>query len=238
MFANQEPRQSAVDWLIPYQAAQDLHDMIYCRDVACMSPTDRAHVLATLLAKYLANIQASQFTSEAGYVTGKRVTDILITITSLLTAMKVNLTSLLEKVGVPAHVNNEARLMQWLNANYVYELGPNQSASPSDVYERNVHFAVAMPLQVFRILDAVETIKLMQRQDGQRPARSELISAAMHLWIQCVICHHRHNHASFLSDISERLREVEAKSIHAAQYGFFPNYNLQVAFGRQDGTLA
>jgi hypothetical protein len=232
MFPNQEPRTSVVDWLIPYQAAQDLHDMIYCRDVACLAPTERAHVLVTLLAKYLANIQASQFTSEAGYVTGKRVTDILITITSLLTAMKVNLTSLLEKVGVPAHVNNEARLMQWLNTNYVYELG-NTSASPSDVYGRGEQFTVAMPLHIFRALDAVETIKLMQPQ-GQTSARSSLINAAMHLWIQCVICHHRHNHASFMNDITERLREVEQKSLHSAQYGLFPNYNLKEAFGLQN----
>ena len=233
MFSNQETRQSVVDWLIPYQAAQDLHDMIYCRDVACMSPTDRAHVLTTLIAKYLSNIQAYMFTSEAGVVTGKRVTDILITITSLLTAMKVNLTSLLEKVGVPAHVNNEARLMQWLNSNYVYELGSGASASPNDVYGRQEQFTVAMPLHVYRMLDAMETIKLMQPQIGQSPARSALISSAMHLWIQCVICHHRHNHPSFMTDITERLREVEQKSIHSAQYGFFPDYNLGLAFGKR-----
>ena len=233
MFPQQEPRQSAVDWLIPYQAAQDLHDMIYCRDVACMSPTDRSHVLVTLIAKYLSHIQAFTYTSDAGMITGKRVTDILITITSLLTAMKVNLTSLLEKVGVPAHVNNEARLMQWLNANYVYELGNGGTSAPADVYGRNEHFTVAMPLHVYRMLDAMETIKLMQPSTGQSPARSVLVNAAMHLWIQCVICHHRHNHASFLGDIAERLREVESKSIHSQQYGFFPDYNLNLAFSRK-----
>lgn len=231
MFPTQEPRQSAVDWLIPYQSSQDLHDMIYCRDVVCMSPTDRAHMLCTLIARYLTHIQADAMTADAGFTAGKRVTDILITITSLLTSMKVKICDLLSKVGVPVHVNNEARLMQWLVQNYVFELGPNQQASAADVYDRNLHFSVAMPIQVTRILDAIETIKLMQPQ-GQQPARGALIQAAMHLWVQCVICHARHNHASFLNDIAERLREVELKSIHHTQYGLFPNYNLTVAFGR------
>lgn len=213
-----------LSWLAPFQSAQDLHDMIYCRDVACLAPSERCTHLVLLLTKYLSNIQADFFTPNNALTTGKRVTDILITVTSLLTAMKVDISECLGKIGVPAHVNGETALMSWLASNYTYELGPGKTATVNDVYERNMQFAVAMPFQMYRIIEAMEAIKLMQPAPN---ARSILVNAAMHMWIQCVICHTRHQHISFISDITERLHEVERKSIHAESFGYFPNYSTE-----------
>ena len=218
------PNTTQLAWLLPYQQAQDIHDRLYCSDVAYMSPDDRCVILVLLMAKYLTNIQADMFTSNNAVTTGKRVTDILITSTSILTAMKVSISERLEKIGVPDTVTNETGLMQWLDRNYVFELGPNNPAAVNDVYDRNMQFAIAMPVQMHKAIEAIECIKLMQPSTN---ARAVLVNACMHLWIQCVICHTRHHHRSFVQDIIERMHEVESKSIHSQSFGFFPNYTLE-----------
>lgn len=217
------PGSSHLSWLLPYQKAQEIHDRLYCRDVACMSPPDRAIFLVTMLAKYVANIQADFHTSNRGSTTGKRVTDILITCTSLLTALGISIQERLEKMNVPLHVDNERALMQWLDVNYVYDIGPNK-VSVSDVYSRNAQFTVAMPIQLYKALDAAENLKLMQMAGN---CRGDLINAAMHLWCQAIICHARHQHSSFILDMTERLQEVELKSIHHQSFGLFPNYTME-----------
>lgn len=217
------PTTSHLAWLLPYQKAQEIHDRLYSHDVACMAPVDRSTFLVMLLAKYISDIQANMFTSNNGIVTGKRVTDILITTTSLLTAMGVSIQERLEKMNVPAHVNGEQALMQWLDANYVFDMGPS-SASVSDVYERHLQFSVAMPVHLYKALDAVENMKLMQVAGN---ARSILVNSAMHLWIQSVVCHARHRHTSFVRDITERMHEIEMRSIHHKSFGLFPNYSME-----------
>lgn len=217
-----QPNQSHLAWLLPFQKAQEIHDRLYCRDVACMAPTDRAVFLVMLLAKYVSNIQADTYTSNNGMTTGKRVTDILITTTSLLTALGVSIQERLEKLNVPSHVNGEQALMQWLSNNYVFDMGPT-TASVNDVYERNMQYLVAMPVQLYKAIDAAENTKLMQTATN---SRSALVNAAMHLWVQAVISHTRHRHTSFIYDMTERLHEVELKSIHSQSFGLFPNYSL------------
>lgn len=218
------PATSNMAWLLPYQKAQEIHDRLYCRDVANMAPPDRTVFLAALIAKYVANIQADFYTSNAGHTTGKRITDILITTTSLLTAMGVSISERLESLKVPDHVNGELALMQWLTENYVYELGPNNQAAVRDVYDRSFQYSVAMPYQLYKLLDAAENSRLMQTASNPRSA---LVNAAMHLWIQSVISHALAGHSSFIRDMTERLQEVETKSIHHSAFGLFPNFAIE-----------
>lgn len=219
-----QPPPTSMAWLLPYQKAQEIHDRLYCRDVACMSPPDRTAFLAMLIGKYISNIQAEFYTSTGGHTTGKRITDILITTTSLLTAMGVSISERLEKLNVPAHVNSEIPLMQWLVANYVFELGTNNQASVRDVYDRGFQYSVAMPFQLYKLIDAAENSRLMQTATNPRSA---LVNAAMHLWIQAVISHALAGHTSFIRDMTERLQEVEMKSIHHGAFGLFPNFVME-----------
>lgn len=217
------PQTSNMAWLLPYQKAQEIHDRLYCRDVACMSPPDRAAFLAMLIAKYVANIQADFYTANAAHTTGKRITDILITTMSLLTSMGVSIAERLEKLKVPSHVNGEQALMQWLVQNYVYDIGGNH-LSVHDVYERQFQYSMAMPHQLHRLLDSAENIQLMQMSTN---ARSDMVNAAMHLWIQCVVSHSVAGHSSFIRDMTERLQEVEQKNIHHSAFGLFPNFRYE-----------
>mgnify|MGYP003335748476 CR=1 FL=1 len=222
MPGKETPKREVLDWMIPFQRAQDLHDQLYYREVACMSPTTRANHLVLVIAKYITHIQSVTLQADNGVVVGRRITDILIAVTSLLTAMNVSIAERLQKIGVPAHVSGENQLMQWLIENYVYQLTENQQASAKDVYDRGYQYVVAMPIHLYSCIDAVENLTLMESNN----ARSVLVNSAMHLWCQAVISHARHGH-SFTKDISERLRELERGNIHHELYGLFPNYNVQ-----------
>jgi hypothetical protein len=208
-------------WLLSLQMLQSRHDTLYCGDVFRMSPMDRTHYLVTLMSKYVFEIQRDAYTTDLGGSIGKRVTDMIITTTSLMTALNVDMCAMLQKLNSTA--SDEFTLMQWLKDNYVYTLGQSVNMSAAQLYHQRMEYTVALPIYMSQMVDAVSSMILMSRDTKTKPV---ITNAAMHLWIQCVISHAMHGHRSFTDDIRDRLNEVERKNIMHKAYGLYPAYNV------------
>lgn len=215
------PANEPLGWLFSLQMLQARHDTLYCGDVMRMSPIDRTHYLVTLMSKYVFEIQRDAYTPEAGVTVGKRVTDMIITTTSLLSALNVDMGSMLQKLNSPA--SNEFTLMQWLKDNYTYSFGQSVSLRAHQVYQQRMEYSTALPIYMAKLVNGVSSMILMARDTLPIP---EITNAAMHLWIQCVISHAMHGHQSFTDDVRVRLNEVERKNIMHKAYGLYPAYNV------------
>lgn len=215
------PANEPLGWLLSLQMLQARHDTLYCGDVMRMSPMDRTHYLVTLMSKYVFEIQRDAYTAEMGSTVGKRVTDMIITSTSLLTALNVDMSSMLQKLQSTAV--DEFSLMQWLKDNYTYTLGQNVNLRSSQIYQQRLEYTKALPIYMSKLVDAVSSMILMSRDTKTKP---EITNAAMHLWIQCVISHAMYGHRSFTDDVRDRLNEVERKNILHKSYGLYPAYNV------------